>query len=328
MNYYPFHLGDYAAHTGHLEPMEDLAYRRLLDQYYLREGPLPADTETTAKLVRMRSFKADVESVLNEFFTLTADGWTHGRCTQEIEKMQDKQAKARVSAQASVNARKVKSMSVRSTDAQEASNERSTNVQKNQTDVKLPTPTPTPTPTPNKGEVLEASRVHTREEPPAPIPKTFPDLVDDFVQPPPKATATMYGATCIALKAAGIADVAPGNLEFRALVDAGIGIDVFTEVAAKAVATGKGRFKYVIAAVNGQIKDAQATAAAAKSATPLRAIAGGKAAYQNPLKVADAAAETEKARRMLFGGTPPDDPNTVDVETRFVDEKMIGVRHA
>ena len=41
MNYYPFHLGDYAAHTAHLEPMEDLAYRRMLDAYYLREAPLP-----------------------------------------------------------------------------------------------------------------------------------------------------------------------------------------------------------------------------------------------------------------------------------------------
>ena len=86
MNYFPFNVGDYAAHTGHLEPMEDLAYRRLLDQYYLREGPLPADIEATAKLVRMRSMKADVESVLKEFFTLTEAGWTHSRCEAEIEK--------------------------------------------------------------------------------------------------------------------------------------------------------------------------------------------------------------------------------------------------
>lgn len=36
MNYFPFHVGDYAAHTAHLEPLEDLAYRRMLDAYYLR----------------------------------------------------------------------------------------------------------------------------------------------------------------------------------------------------------------------------------------------------------------------------------------------------
>lgn len=91
MNYFPFHVGDYSVHTAHLEPMEDLAYRRLLDQYYLREGPLPADVQATAKLIRMRSMISDVESVLNEFFTLTENGWMHMRCEIEIEHMQAKQ---------------------------------------------------------------------------------------------------------------------------------------------------------------------------------------------------------------------------------------------
>jgi uncharacterized protein YdaU (DUF1376 family) len=140
VNYYPFHLGDYAAHTGHLEPMEDLAYRRLLDLYYLREEPLPADVQATAKLVRMRSQASDVEAVLNEFFTLTDAGWTHERCDEEIAKMQDKQAKARKSAAASVNARRA--------NAERSLHESPTDVErslpKTSTDVELPTPTPTP----------------------------------------------------------------------------------------------------------------------------------------------------------------------------------------
>ena len=140
MNYFPFHVGDYAAHTGHLEPMEDLAYRRLLDQYYLREGPLPADIVATAKLIRMRSMQADVESVLREFFTLTEAGWVHVRCEQEIERMQDKQAKARQSAQASVNARRANAE--RSLGKAVADAERS--LPKTPTNVELPTPTPTP----------------------------------------------------------------------------------------------------------------------------------------------------------------------------------------
>jgi uncharacterized protein YdaU (DUF1376 family) len=152
LNYFPFNVGDYAAHTGHLEPMEDLAYRRLLDQYYLREGPLPADIEATAKLVRMRSMKADVESVLKEFFTLTDAGWTHSRCDAEIEKMQDKQAKARASGLASANAR---------SKAQQASAERALmSAQANaerplsseSTNVQLPTPTPTPVVIPSESK--------------------------------------------------------------------------------------------------------------------------------------------------------------------------------
>lgn len=140
MNYYPFHLGDYAAHTGHLEPMEDLAYRRLLDVYYMREWALPADIQVTAKLVRLRSCAADVESVLNEFFVLTEDGWRHQRCEHEIAKMQDKQAKARASAQASVNSRRAKAE--RSLDETPTNAERQLPV--SQADVEPPTPTPTP----------------------------------------------------------------------------------------------------------------------------------------------------------------------------------------
>jgi len=153
MNYFPFHLGDYAAHTAHLEPMEDLAYRRLLDQYYLKEGPLPTDIQATAKLVRMRSMISDVESVLNEFFVLTDAGWTHARCDVEIARMQDKQAKARASAAASVKSRQAfaakKSQSI-STSVEETANVCSTDVENISTNAELPTPTPTPTPTPIK----------------------------------------------------------------------------------------------------------------------------------------------------------------------------------
>ena len=38
MIYYPFHIGDYIAHTAHLDPIEDCAYRRLLDAYYQRRA--------------------------------------------------------------------------------------------------------------------------------------------------------------------------------------------------------------------------------------------------------------------------------------------------
>jgi uncharacterized protein YdaU (DUF1376 family) len=140
MNYYPFNVGDYAAHTAHLEPMEDLAYRRLLDVYYLREGPLPADIQATAKLVRMRSMASDVESVLREFFTLTDEGWKHSRCEAEIVRMQDKQAKARASAHVSVSVRRANAERTRK--KQQADAERTLPVA--QADVELPTPTPTP----------------------------------------------------------------------------------------------------------------------------------------------------------------------------------------
>lgn len=99
MNYYPFHIGDYAAHTGHLEPMEDLAYRRMLDVYYLRSGALPRDAAEVAKLIRFRNNVADVQSVLDEFFVQTDEGWAHRRCDEELAKFASKSEKARQSAE-------------------------------------------------------------------------------------------------------------------------------------------------------------------------------------------------------------------------------------
>lgn len=142
MNYYPFHLGDYATHTAHLDMLEDLAYRRLLDLYYLREAPIPADVQEAARLIRMKPQAEYVEAVLREFFELSEDGWRHGRCDEELARMQDKQAKARASAEASVKARQAKAM--------QSLNDRPTDAQPTldvgATTVELPTPTPTPTP--------------------------------------------------------------------------------------------------------------------------------------------------------------------------------------
>lgn len=105
MNYYPFHLGDYAAHTAHLEPMEDLAYRRMLDLYYRTESALSINVVDIARLIRMRDHLDAIEAVLREFFIETDNGWSHVRCDEEIARMREKQTKAKASAQASVIAR-------------------------------------------------------------------------------------------------------------------------------------------------------------------------------------------------------------------------------
>lgn len=163
MNYFPFHVGDYTAHTAHLEPMEDLAYRRMLDQYYLRESALPADPAEVARLIRLRGNVAEVTAVLQEFFTLTDGGWVSGRCDDEILRMQDKQTKAKASAEASVAARQAKTNKHRSTNAKPTLNERST-------DVELPTPTPTPFNTPSDEGVARKRAAHPAR--PAEVPES------------------------------------------------------------------------------------------------------------------------------------------------------------
>jgi uncharacterized protein YdaU (DUF1376 family) len=88
MNFYPHHIGDYLTATAHLTWVEDAAYRRLLDVYYSRELPIPLDFAAASRLVRAatKEERAAVETVLQEFFTKSDDGWTHSRCIAEIAK--------------------------------------------------------------------------------------------------------------------------------------------------------------------------------------------------------------------------------------------------
>ncbi|WP_104097387.1 YdaU family protein [Stutzerimonas kunmingensis] len=79
MNFYPFHPGDYMLRTAHLDLIEDLAYRRLLDLYYINEQPLQGEPDAIARVIRMRSNVTEVAAVLGEFFTQTEAGWQHKR---------------------------------------------------------------------------------------------------------------------------------------------------------------------------------------------------------------------------------------------------------
>jgi len=94
MNYYPFHLGDYLAATAHLSDTEDLVYRRLIDQYYLNEGPIVGTPEVVARRIRMRSAVQEVSDVLAEFFTLRNGVWHQKRCNEELELYSRRVAKA------------------------------------------------------------------------------------------------------------------------------------------------------------------------------------------------------------------------------------------
>ena len=87
MHYYQFHIGDYASHTRHLSLMEDLAYRRLLDFYYLHEQPIKQ--REIARQIGMREHEQDVLTVLNEFFLSTDDGFISPRADEEIRKYKE-----------------------------------------------------------------------------------------------------------------------------------------------------------------------------------------------------------------------------------------------
>lgn len=85
MHYYQFNIADYRKDTHHLEPMEHYIYRFLMDSYYLNEKPIPKETQSVLRRLRLGSEHLKyLENVLNDFFVLGVDGWSHKRIDQEI----------------------------------------------------------------------------------------------------------------------------------------------------------------------------------------------------------------------------------------------------
>jgi len=116
MHYFQFNIGDYASHTQRLSLLEDLAYRRLLDEYYLHERPLNSGLTPVARQIGMRDHEDEVQFVLESFFQLTEDGWVNKRADKEIAHYKGKIEQASKAGKAS---------------AERRLNGRSTNVQPN-----------------------------------------------------------------------------------------------------------------------------------------------------------------------------------------------------
>jgi len=86
MHYYKFVINEWALHTSHLQPAEESVYFRLLNHYYDSEKPIPAETESVIRRLRLTGCESIVTLILQEFFVLQEDGWHNKRCDEEIAK--------------------------------------------------------------------------------------------------------------------------------------------------------------------------------------------------------------------------------------------------
>jgi len=88
MHYYTFNIGDYRKDTGHLTTLEHGIYRQLLDWYYLDELPIPKETQTVIRRLRLVSDSdtQSLQNVLNDFFVLRDDGYHQSHCDGVIHK--------------------------------------------------------------------------------------------------------------------------------------------------------------------------------------------------------------------------------------------------
>ena len=122
MHYYQFNIGDYASHTSRLTIHEDIAYRRLLDLYYLNERPLNGCSTDVAREIGMLDLLADVEYILSKFFEKDGELWRNKRCDIDIKAYQGKRKSASKAGKASAEARRGKAK-------EQTLNDRSTDVQ-------------------------------------------------------------------------------------------------------------------------------------------------------------------------------------------------------
>lgn len=249
MNYYERHIGDYLKDTAHLSLLEHGVYGRLLDVYYTREGPI-SDAEA-ARLIgaRSREEKAALRAILAEFFFM-AEGsldWSHKRCDAEVARYQDKQRKAKASADARWSQSGRNANAFRSGDA----NGMRTHSDGNADDMPHasahgahpatgahPSPgTRHQTPDKDLGRAATAESVAREPEPDGRAP-------------------TPAGSMCRAMRQAGLQQTNPGDPRLLALIEQGATEAEFVSVAAEAAAGAKG-WPWVLKVVEARRAEAE-----------------------------------------------------------------------
>jgi len=93
--WYAFYPKDYRDKTNKLTMVQDGAYRRLMDEYYVTCEPLPLAQEEIFRAARAftRDERAAVVVVLDRYFVKGDDGWHHLRIDEELIKRAELSAK-------------------------------------------------------------------------------------------------------------------------------------------------------------------------------------------------------------------------------------------
>jgi uncharacterized protein YdaU (DUF1376 family) len=90
MHYYKFNIADWHLATSHLSLEEEAIYFKLVNFYYDTETPIPLETQTVIRRLRLGLHSDSVRLVLDEFFVKTEKGFVHERCDSEIQKYHKK----------------------------------------------------------------------------------------------------------------------------------------------------------------------------------------------------------------------------------------------
>lgn len=86
MHQYIHDIAAYRTETAHLSTLEHGIYRQLLDWYFLDERPIPTETQSVIRRLRLGSQQEAeaLQNVLQDLFEPHQDGWHHPRCDHQI----------------------------------------------------------------------------------------------------------------------------------------------------------------------------------------------------------------------------------------------------
>lgn len=283
MNYYEHHLGDYLRDTAHLSMLEDGAYRRLLEAYYIRERPLPKATKDICRLARATT-KAErdvVQTVLAEFFEDTPEGWRQRRCDSEIrkfnEKAPDREARRENERDRQRRTRErrkqlfellrehgiVPAYDTSTTELQSlvsglSSAEHHLDETSNTASAQPVTPYVTPV-------THDTTATHT----PVTNHQTQQEETESTHATADPACAFPAAQVCMALKQAGIGHVNPGDPRLLALLARGATVANFL-AASSGARDKRNPFAYLLATIDGQLTEAASLAAGPRVAIPTK----------------------------------------------------------
>ena len=139
MHSYNHNIKTFNSATMHLTRVERALYRDLIELYYDTEQPLPSvDFNRLARRVRATDEQelTALQYVLDEFFTLTGDVYSHDFCDEQIDKFHNTTTLKAKAGKASAEARKKKAegrKSVRTNKKEQVFNGCSTDRQQNPT---------------------------------------------------------------------------------------------------------------------------------------------------------------------------------------------------
>ena len=84
MHYYSFNIKTWSLATAHLTLEEEAIYFRLINFYYDTEKPIPTETHSVFRRLRLGSHSVMALAILDEFFRLGEDGWHHKMCDEKL----------------------------------------------------------------------------------------------------------------------------------------------------------------------------------------------------------------------------------------------------